>query len=113
MATTAAYPGLTARIAVHGDRGSAIIDDDELGYFHAAGGEEEGDAYGGDENQAEEVIERYGGTGSRPGAGSDPGSLSMAHRDQIQDFIEAVKSGRDPISKPRRRRLRKRHSGAR
>ena len=37
VATTAAYPGLTARIAVHGDRGSAIIDDDELDYFHAAG----------------------------------------------------------------------------
>ena len=42
MATTAAYPGLTARIAVHGDRGSAIIDDDELSYFHAAGEGQEG-----------------------------------------------------------------------
>jgi len=27
-ATTAAYPGLTARLQVHGDRGSAVIDDD-------------------------------------------------------------------------------------
>src|ERR687898_2170161 len=34
VATTAAYPGLTTRTAVHGDRGSAIIDDDELTYFH-------------------------------------------------------------------------------
>src|SRR5215217_7879652 len=34
VATTAAYPGLTTRIAVHGDRGSAIIDNDELAYFH-------------------------------------------------------------------------------
>ena len=41
-ATTAAYPGLTARIAVHGDRGSAVIDDDELVYFHAAGVEQVG-----------------------------------------------------------------------
>src|SRR5450631_212612 len=34
--TTSAYPGLNARLQVHGDRGSAIIDDDELVYYHAA-----------------------------------------------------------------------------
>src|ERR671910_579863 len=63
VATTAAYPGLTATIAVHGDRGSAIIDDDELRYFHAAGEGEETESYGtsGDENQVQKVIERYGG----------------------------------------------------
>src|SRR5215210_6964459 len=96
VATTAAYPGLTARITVHGDRGSAVIDDDELRYFHAAGEVQEGAAYGGGENQAKKVMERYGATESGPGAGSDPGSLSMAHRDQIQDFVEAVREGREP-----------------
>jgi UDP-N-acetyl-2-amino-2-deoxyglucuronate dehydrogenase len=98
LATTAAYPGLTARISVHGDRGSAIIDDDELGYFHAAGEGQETESYGtsGDENQAQKVIERYGGVGSGPGAGADPGSLSMAHRVQIQDFIEAVREDHEP-----------------
>ncbi|MCU7730842.1 Gfo/Idh/MocA family oxidoreductase [Actinoplanes sp. KI2] len=34
-ATTAAYPGLSARLQVHGDRGSAVIDNDELAFFHA------------------------------------------------------------------------------
>jgi UDP-N-acetyl-2-amino-2-deoxyglucuronate dehydrogenase len=99
VATTAAYPGLTTRIVVHGDRGSAIIDDDELTYFHAAGEGQEGEAYGagGGENQAEQVMERYGEATSEPGAGADPGSLSMAHRDQIQDFIEAVRDGREPL----------------
>ncbi len=98
LATTAAYPGLTARIAVHGDRGSAVIDDDELKYFHAAGEAQEGGAYGagGAENQAEQVIKRYGAMGTGPGAGSDPASLSMAHRDQIRDFVEAVREGREP-----------------
>src|SRR5215203_1851902 len=98
VATTAAYPGLTATIAVHGDRGSAIIDDDELRYFHAAGDGQEGDAYGagGGENQAEEVMERFDKADSRTGAGADPGSLSMVHRDQIQDFVEAVLEGREP-----------------
>src|ERR671913_846768 len=99
VATTAAYPGLTTRIAVHGDRGSAIIDDDELTYFHAAGEGQEGEAYGagGGENQAEQIIQRYGEAGSGPGARADPGSLSMAHRDQIQDFVEAVREGREPL----------------
>jgi UDP-N-acetyl-2-amino-2-deoxyglucuronate dehydrogenase len=94
VATTAAYPGLTARIAVHGDRGSAVIDDDELRYFHVAGEGEEGEAYGGGENQAEQVMERNGASGSGPGA--DPSSLSMAHRDQIEDFVQAVREGREP-----------------
>jgi UDP-N-acetyl-2-amino-2-deoxyglucuronate dehydrogenase len=97
VATTAAYPGLTARIAVHGDRGSAVIDD-ELRYFHVAGEGQEGEAYGagGGENQAEQIMKRYGQVDSGPGAGSDPGSLSMAHRDQIRDFVEAVREGREP-----------------
>ena len=96
VATTAAFPGLTARIAVHGDRGSAVIDDDDLRYFHVAGEGQEGDDYGGGENQAEQVMKRYGASSAAPGAGADPGSLSMAHRDQIKDFIEAVREGREP-----------------
>ena len=99
LATTAAYPGLTTRIAVHGDRGSAIIDDDILSYFHAAGEGQEGEAYGagGGENQAEEVMEQYGEAATGLGAGADSGSLSMAHRDQIQDFDEALREGREPL----------------
>jgi UDP-N-acetyl-2-amino-2-deoxyglucuronate dehydrogenase len=97
VATTAAYPGLTATIAVHGDRGSAIIDDDELRYFHVAGKEQEGNAYGEGRNQAEQVMKRYGEVESGPGAGADPRSLSMVHRDQIQDFIEAVREDREPL----------------
>jgi UDP-N-acetyl-2-amino-2-deoxyglucuronate dehydrogenase len=97
VATTAAYPGLTTRITVHGERGSAIIDDDELTYFHAATEGQEGEDYGagGGDNQAEEVMQRYAEAESGPGA--DPGSLSMAHRDQLQDFVEAVRDGREPL----------------
>lgn len=97
VATTAAYPGLSATIAVHGDRGSAIIDDDRLAYFHAAGEHEEGRAYGaGGEKGAERIAELYGTAKPGPGAGADPGSLSMAHREQIGDFIDAVRDDREP-----------------
>ena len=57
VATSAAYPGLTARIAVHGDKGSAVINDDDLVYFHVAGARREAEAYGGGENQSERVME--------------------------------------------------------
>ena len=100
VATTAAYPGLTARIVVHGDRGSAVIDDDRLEYFHAAADEDGADAYGagGGGNQAEKEMRRFGGgAGPGPGAGADPGSLSMAHRDQIGDFVRAVREDREPM----------------
>jgi UDP-N-acetyl-2-amino-2-deoxyglucuronate dehydrogenase len=95
-ATTAAYPGLTARIAVHGDRGSAVIDGDELVYFHAAEVEQEAKAHGRCDNQAERVMEQYGEGFAGPGAGADPTNLSMAHRDQISDFVRAVEDDREP-----------------
>ena len=99
VGTTAAYPGLTARITIHGDRGSATIDDDSLDYFHAAEGEEGGDNYGvgGGGNQAEKIMESYGELASSSGAGADPASLSMAHQYQLQDFIEAVREDRKPL----------------
>lgn len=89
--TTAAYPGLSARLQVHGSRGSVVIDDDELIYIHRA--EHSGD---GDDNQVAAFASRVaastdGRTGSR-----EPGSLSDAHHDQYRDFVAAVRDGGTP-----------------
>jgi predicted dehydrogenase len=96
-ATTAAYPGLTARIQVHGDRGSAVIDGDLLTYFHAATGDagSSGDGAGaaGGLNQAADLLP---GQVLAPAAGSDPGALSGAHLFQYRDFVEAIEQGRPP-----------------
>ncbi|MCP3803098.1 Gfo/Idh/MocA family oxidoreductase [Allokutzneria sp. A3M-2-11 16] len=73
--TTAAYPGLSARLQVHGSLGSAVIDNDALTYF--------GDA---------EVAGR-----SSVGAGSDPAALSDVHIEQYRDFLGAVEEGREPL----------------
>jgi UDP-N-acetyl-2-amino-2-deoxyglucuronate dehydrogenase len=35
-ATTGAYPGVTTRIEIFGDKGSAVIEDDNLSYLHMA-----------------------------------------------------------------------------
>jgi predicted dehydrogenase len=79
-ATTAAYPGLSARMQVHGDRGSAVIDNDQLAFFHAT---PEGSA-------PDEKL--MGTTSGRvvPTAGSDPGQLSDAHRLQYLNFLAAL-----------------------
>jgi UDP-N-acetyl-2-amino-2-deoxyglucuronate dehydrogenase len=97
--TTAAYPGLTTRLTIHGDRGSAIIDNDQLVYFHVGQADAAGGAYGagGAGNQATELLSRYAPVAAGPSAGADPGSLSLAHRDQLADFIAAVRDDREPL----------------
>ena len=96
--TTAAYPGLSARLQIHGSRGSAIIDDDELVYFHAAPDTPDASApaYGSGPagNQAADLLEAS--SAGPGGAGADPSALSDAHDLQYADFVEAVRTGREP-----------------
>ncbi|WP_104127734.1 Gfo/Idh/MocA family protein [Cryobacterium sp. Y57] len=94
--TTAAYPGLTARLQVHGDRGSAVLDNDRLSYFHAAGDDaESGSSYGlaGRGNQAAEEV------GERESAENTSGAddLQSAHQRQYADVVTAIRSGVEPV----------------
>jgi predicted dehydrogenase len=84
---------------VHGNRGSAIIDKDELVYFHSAAGDEEGRTYGasGAGNQVADVLSQYPSDPVGAAAGADPGNLSMAHREQIREFIAAIREDRGPL----------------
>jgi UDP-N-acetyl-2-amino-2-deoxyglucuronate dehydrogenase len=88
-ATTAAYPGLSARLQVHGDRGSAVIDNDALAFFHAtpAGADIEEKLMGTTQTLA-------GGGGAT--ASSNPGQLSDAHRLQYLNFLGAL-AGTDTL----------------
>lgn len=91
-ASIASYPGLSARLEVAGDRGSAIIDADHLTYFHAAEPGEETGLYGafGDTNRANRELPATP-TGDTH---QDPSKLSSAHARQIEDFIDAIVKGR-------------------
>jgi UDP-N-acetyl-2-amino-2-deoxyglucuronate dehydrogenase len=82
--STAAYPGLSARLQVHGDRGSAVIDNDQLAFFHATpeGTEPEEKLMG--------TTQVTSGSAAGPTAGSDPGGLSDAHRLQYLNFLAAL-----------------------
>jgi UDP-N-acetyl-2-amino-2-deoxyglucuronate dehydrogenase len=94
--TTAAYPGLSARVQVHGTLGSAIIDDDKLEYFHAASPEDASPVYGAglSSNQAAQALPDQELAGQLTGA--DPSALSNAHDLQYADFVDAVRNGREP-----------------
>ena len=97
--TTAAYPGLTTRVQVHGDGGSAIIDDDRLVWFHErSASSREANAYGGaaDQDQSAQAVGLAVDGAYGPTSGADPGPLGAAHAAQYADFVDAVATGRPP-----------------
>ncbi|WP_020577534.1 Gfo/Idh/MocA family protein [Actinopolymorpha alba] len=98
--TTAAYPGLTTKIHVHGDRGSAVVDHNKLTYFHAAGDDAEEYAYGagGQANQAEAVLAASGHAEEKEDTGPKVAGISAtSHTTQFVDFLNAVDEGRPPL----------------
>lgn len=86
--TTAAYPGLDARLSIYGTKGSAVISDDELVYVH----ETHGDA---------KEIAMSNKTGENQVTDDDriresEVGLGFTHRLQLADFVEAVTTGGTP-----------------
>ncbi|WP_434318050.1 Gfo/Idh/MocA family protein [Leifsonia sp. P73] len=82
-ATTAAYPGLSVRLQVHGDRGSAIIDDDQLEYFGTADT---------DGNRAADLVPASDLRGGDRG----PDQFVIGHFRQYDDIVDAIHGHRAP-----------------
>ncbi|MFP3579593.1 Gfo/Idh/MocA family oxidoreductase [Arthrobacter sp. fls2-241-R2A-200] len=97
-ATTAAYPGLTVRLQIMGSKGSAVIDNDNLEYFHAA--DPEGDADSGPMgirgggNQAEAELAKFPEPPTDPNL--DPTVYPAGHIRQYRDVVDAILNGRPP-----------------
>ncbi len=86
-ATTSAWPGLLKKTEIHGNRGSAIVEQDDLLMWEFAE-PQESDA------QLKSQLARKAGT---TGGASDPKAISyQGHLAQFRDFVAAVKSGRQP-----------------
>ncbi len=89
-ATTGAYPGVTTRIELFGDQGSAIIADDRLAYIHLARDDREPPGpYG---KPPESVAASTGGAGVSQAALSTPAT----HAAQIADMVRAVREDGTP-----------------
>ncbi|MEZ2391214.1 Gfo/Idh/MocA family protein [bacterium RCC_150] len=94
-ATTAAYPGLTVRLQLMGSKGSAVIDNDLLQYFHAADASSEASNMGlqGGGNQAEEELAKYP---AEDYEAKDPTVYPAGHVRQYRDILGAIAEGRAP-----------------
>jgi UDP-N-acetyl-2-amino-2-deoxyglucuronate dehydrogenase len=86
QATTSVHPGYPKTIAVHGDRGSAVIEQEDVVRWDFAA------------EQPEDAVirERFSGTKASGGA-ADPKAISHdGHRRQLADFVHAVRTGAKP-----------------
>jgi predicted dehydrogenase len=87
-AATSAYPGLLKRTEIHGDRGSARVEQDDITLWEF-------------QEKVPSDNEIYaamaGRSGDKAGA-SDPRGIShIGHRDQLTDFLQAIDNGTNPL----------------
>ncbi len=92
-AATSAYPGLLKRTEIHGDRGSARVEQDDITLWEFQ------DKVPSDN---EVYAAMAASTGFKAGASDPRGITHVGHRDQLADFLQRHRRGR----RPRRRRPR-------
>jgi predicted dehydrogenase len=98
--TTAAFPGLSVRVNVHGSKGSALIDRDQLEYFYAEPAEGIDPAVLGDthvdptrvgpRNLAPELVPAE----HLAGGPVPPDAFVQGHARQYDDIVAAIREGR-------------------
>ncbi len=88
LATTSVYPGFPKTIAVHGDRGSAVIEQEDVLRWEFTPATPE------DQSIKERFAQKVGASGGS----SDPSAIShVGHTRQLTDFVQAIKSGKAPV----------------
>ncbi|HLJ65906.1 MAG TPA: Gfo/Idh/MocA family oxidoreductase [Chloroflexota bacterium] len=99
VGTTGAYPGVTTRVEIFGDRGSAVIESDRLAFLHLARDDaEEAPAYGAAPRGTMDAT--LAGTVQNPAAVG-----SGAHARQIADMVRAIREDGTPLVDGRAGRL--------
>ena len=91
-ATTGAYPGVTTRIEIFGDKGSAVIENDSLSYLHLARNDKESISAYGVTPQEHKQREDTASTSQNPAALS-----ASSHAMQIADMIRAIREDGTPL----------------
>lgn len=88
QATTSVWPGLSKTIAVHGNKGSVVIEQDDLlrWEFDPAGPDDES------------IRQRFAVKTGASGGSSNPAAIShVGHTRQLTDFVQAIQEGRAPL----------------
>src|SRR5271166_1752970 len=86
-AATSAYPGLLKRTEIHGDRGSARVEQDDVTLW---------DFQEKVPSDNEVYAAMAGQSGFKAGASDPRGITHIGHRDQLIDFLKAIDTGCDP-----------------
>lgn len=87
-ATTSVYPGLLKTIAIHGDKGSVVIEQEDVLKWEFA------KSTAADARIREKFARQSGATGGA----SDPKAIShQGHARQIADLIKAIRTGTKPL----------------
>jgi len=91
-ATTGAYPGVTTRIEIFGDKGSAVIENDRLSFLHLVRDDKQSISSYGVAPQEGKQHEDTGSTSQNPAALS-----ASSHALQIADMIRAIREDGTPL----------------
>src|SRR5947208_250778 len=88
QATTSVHPGLPKTIAVHGDRGTVVIEQDDVLRWDMT-----------PETEADRAIkQRFAQKTGASGGSSNPAAIShVGHARQLHDFVAAIETGREPL----------------
>ena len=87
-ATTSVHPGLPKTIAVHGDKGTAVIEQEDILTWDITPASPEDD----------EIKSRFAKKVGATGGASDPAAIShQGHARQLTDFVQAIQEGRAPL----------------
>jgi UDP-N-acetyl-2-amino-2-deoxyglucuronate dehydrogenase len=87
QATTSVHPGLPKTIAIHGDRGTAVIEQEDILRWNFLEAKPEDTT----------ITERFAQKLGASGGSSDPKAIShQGHARQLADFVEAIQTSRAP-----------------
>jgi predicted dehydrogenase len=87
QATTSVHPGYPKTIAIHGDRGSAVIEQEDVLRWD----------FSPPTPEDEQVRQRFAQKVGASGGASDPAAIShRGHMLQLSDFVAAIRSNRTP-----------------
>ena len=88
QATTSVYPGLPKTIAMHGDHGTAVIEQDDILRWEFTPETPEDRA----------LKERFAQKTGASGGSSNPAAIShVGHARQLADFVKAIETGGQPL----------------
>jgi predicted dehydrogenase len=88
QATTSVHPGLPKTVAVHGDHGTVVIEQDDILRWELTPETSEDRA----------IRARFGQKTGASGGSSNPAAISyVGHARQLTDFVEAIQKGRQPL----------------